>query len=189
MTDGIRSNATETIADAPALPPWLLIHQLVTGYQLSQALYVAAKLDLHAMFAAGPKSSDEVAALVGAHPRTLYRLMRALASAGIFTEDEGGRFGSTALSSELWRVKLLFVGEESYRTWGDLYTSVLTGEPAFARVFGIPFFEYLTQNPETATVWDEWNTRTAQERLPAAVADYGFARFGTLVGRQSWNTG
>jgi hypothetical protein len=48
-------------------------------------------------------------------------------------------------------------------------------------VFGIPFFEYLEQNPETATIWDEWNARTAEERLPAAVADYDFARFGTLV--------
>jgi hypothetical protein len=181
MTDQSTSKVAQHVQESRTLPPWLTIHQMVTGYQLSQAMYVAAKLDLHAILAAGPKTSDEMAATVDAHPRTLYRLLRALASAGLFSEREDGRFESTALSAELWRVKLLFVGEESYRAWGDLHASVMTGEPAFGRVFGTTFFEYLQQNPEAATFWDDWNARTALERLPAAVAEYDFTRFGTLV--------
>ena len=71
MTDQSTSKVTQHVQDAPTVPPWLTIHQMVTGYQVSQAMYVAAKLDLHPILAAGLKTSDELAATVGAHPRTL----------------------------------------------------------------------------------------------------------------------
>lgn len=55
---------------------------MISGYWTSQAVYVAAKLGIADLLADGPKSIEELATATGTHPRSLYRLLRALASAG-----------------------------------------------------------------------------------------------------------
>jgi DNA-binding IclR family transcriptional regulator len=67
----------------------------ITGYWVSQAVYVAAKLRIADCLADGPRPIGEIAAATGTHPRALYRLLRALASVGIFSEEETGRFRLT----------------------------------------------------------------------------------------------
>ena len=57
------------------------------GFQVSQMIYVAAKLDIADLVAGGAKSVDEIAAASETHAPSLYRLLRALASQGIFAED------------------------------------------------------------------------------------------------------
>jgi hypothetical protein len=49
-------------------------------YQISQALHVAAILGVVDRLKDGPNSCDFLAAACGAHPASLYRLLRALAS-------------------------------------------------------------------------------------------------------------
>ena len=68
---------------------------LILGFQISQAIHVAASLGLADLLTAGPKSSTDLAIAAGAHPASLYRLMRALAAVGLFHEDDKGRFGLT----------------------------------------------------------------------------------------------
>ena len=60
--------------------------RLASGYQLSQAIHVAARLDVADRLAGGPRSSDELAAETNADPDALYRLLRALAAAGVLHE-------------------------------------------------------------------------------------------------------
>src|SRR5687767_5859688 len=78
-------------------PPAAALRRLVNGYQVSQAIHVAAVLGIADQLAGGPKSSDELASATQSHPDALYRLLRALASVGVFREEPGRRFGLTPL--------------------------------------------------------------------------------------------
>src|SRR4051794_10856038 len=84
-----------------ALRPSLALRQLVNGFQVSQAIHVAAVLGIADLLAAGAKSSEELAAETGSDPDALYRLLRALAANGIFYEDDARRFTLTELGDAL----------------------------------------------------------------------------------------
>src|SRR6185503_13161967 len=117
------------------------LRRLANGYQLSQALHVAAVLGLDDLVGDGPRSSDELAEVAGAHPPSLYRLLRALASVGVFREEDGRRFAPTALSDLLRRDSpgslhgwVEFVGRRAHwDSWACLVDSVRTGESGFRR--------------------------------------------------------
>jgi hypothetical protein len=67
--------------------------ELVLGLQISQSIHVAAVLGLADLLSAGSRTSTDLAMAAGAHPASLYRLMRALAAVGLLHEDDSGRFG------------------------------------------------------------------------------------------------
>ncbi len=142
--------------------PHLTMRDLLDGYWKTQAIYVAAKLGLADLLKDGPRSADDLAAATKTHAPSLYRLLRALASLGIFAEDERRRFGLTPLAECLRRdlpgsqwAMAVMSGEEHYRAFGELLWSVQTGKPAFERMFGAPVFDYLSTHPEQAKVFDE----------------------------------
>ena len=76
-------------AAAPPPPPVQML-QMLAGFQVSQALYVAAKLGVADRLVDGPRSVADVADTVGADAASLRRLLRTLASFGVFTEPEPG---------------------------------------------------------------------------------------------------
>src|SRR3954449_8147215 len=75
--------------------PSATLRRLVNGYQVSQALHVAATLGIADRLADGPRASDELAAAVGAHAESLYRVLRALAAVGVSREEDARRFALT----------------------------------------------------------------------------------------------
>ena len=77
------------------------VMQLVCGYWNSQCVYVAAKLGIADLLAKGPLPIDDLADRTGMHPPSLYRLLRALASFGLFTEEPGNRFRLTPATEVL----------------------------------------------------------------------------------------
>jgi hypothetical protein len=77
--------------------------EMVLGYQMSQAIYVAATLGIADLLKDGPKRTEELAEATGTHAPALYRLLRALASRGVFAEYAGRRFGLTLLAEPLQR--------------------------------------------------------------------------------------
>ena len=81
--------------------PSATLRQMLAGFQVTQLIYVAAKLGLADMLAAGPKSSAELTSIAGADSLTLQRLLRALACIGVFKHIEGGRFGLTDVGDYL----------------------------------------------------------------------------------------
>jgi hypothetical protein len=136
--------------------------RLLTGYRLAQALFVAAKLGLADLLKAGSRTADALATATQAHPRSLYRLLRALASAGVFAEDDQHCFRLTPLAECLQsdapgsqRAMAILVGEMLYPAWGELLYSVQTGKVAFDKIHGQPVFKYLAQHPEQARLFDE----------------------------------
>jgi hypothetical protein len=84
-----------------ALPPPAQMMHIVTGYWASQAVGAAARLGIADELAQGPKRSDEVADAIGADRSATFRLLRMLASIGVFTMDAAGRFGLTPLGDTL----------------------------------------------------------------------------------------
>lgn len=129
--------------------------ELVEGYQLSQAAYVAAKLGVADVLAGGPMPVDEIATAVDARAPELRRVLRALVAAGVFTELPDGRFCLNEAARALragapghLQDVTISLGEEMYRSFGELLNTVQTGETAFEHVFGKPLFDYYSDNPE-----------------------------------------
>src|SRR5687767_3634837 len=77
------------------------VRRLVNGYRVSQAIHVAVVLGLSDLLADGPLSVAELADRSGCHPRSLYRLLRALATVGVYEELDGECFRSTAMADAL----------------------------------------------------------------------------------------
>ena len=81
--------------------PAVELRRMINGYQVSQALHVAATLGLSDLLADGPRSVADLAAATGTDERTLLRLLRALASVGVYAGGEEGRFTNTELGEAL----------------------------------------------------------------------------------------
>ena len=125
----------DTTATTPTTiaPPEATLLPMMTGYWVSQALYVAAKLGVADLVADGPVSAEALATLTNTHASSLHRLLRALVSVGVFSQPIPGHFGLTPMSALLrtgtpgsMRSLAIMYNEEQYRSWGDLIYSVRT---------------------------------------------------------------
>jgi hypothetical protein len=172
----------------PDIAPSATMLRLISGFRVARAIYIAAKLGLADLLRDGPKGSEELAFATGTHAPSLYRVMRALASVGIFAEDEQGRFRLTPIATTLqsdvpgslraWAILLL--GEEDYQAWGDLMHTVRTGETAFDHVFGMGVFQYETQHPDHAKIFDEAMANLIGLYNSAVLANYSFSTINRL---------
>lgn len=170
------------------IPPQVALVQMITGSWVSQSIYAAAKLGLADLLKDGAKSSAELAEMTGTHERSLYRLLRGLASLGIFAEDEQGRFSLTPLATYLqndvpgsMRAMAIMMGEEHHQAWGNILHSVKTGESAFEQIYQAPVFEYLAQHPESSQIFDQAMTSFSGLESQATATGYDFSSIKTLV--------
>src|SRR5947199_10748516 len=76
-------------------PPHVVLRRLIDGYAISQALYVAATLGVADCLAEKPRSIDDLATSLDVHAESLYRIMRMLASVGVFHELDSCCFALT----------------------------------------------------------------------------------------------
>lgn len=170
------------------LSPPEQIGRMLTGYWISQALYVAAKLGLPDLLQEGPRTADDLAPAAQTRPRPLYRLLRALASVGVFAEDDRRRFSLTPLADCLrsdvpgsQRAMAITAGEIFYHAWAELLYSVQTGNVAFEKVYGLPLFEYLSTHPELARLFDETMVGVHGRETAAMLAVYDFSDLRVLA--------
>ena len=176
-------------AAASDLSPSAAMLQMIAGFRISRAIYVAAKLGLADLVKDGPKSSEELAQATGMHAPSLYRIMRVLASAGIFTQDQEGLFSLNPLAATLQsdipgslRASALTVmGDEAYQTWGEIMHSVRTGEAAFEHVYGMDIWQYRVKHPEVAKIFDEAMANNIELFNVAVLAGYPFSMFKNVV--------
>ena len=137
------------------------LDKMITGYWVSQAIYAAAKFGIADHLKDGPRSIDDLAATTSTNSDALYRLLRALASIGIFAEGEPRQFSLTPLAEPLQsdipgskRALALMSGDEQFHAWAEIEFSIQTGSTAFERVYGKPIFEYLGEHPDKARIFD-----------------------------------
>src|SRR5918992_2067983 len=161
--------------------------RLVQGAWVVQALYVAAVLGIADELRDGPARSDRLAAATGAHPDSLYRLLRYLASIGVLAGDDTEGFRLTSVGELLRsdvpgaeRERAIAYGTWNYQAWGGFLHTIRTGEPAFDHVFGMPMYDYLARHPEAARHFDRQMQRG--ESFFAEVPDaYDFSAARTVV--------
>jgi len=159
---------------------------MISGFQLSQMIHVAAKLRIADQLAGGPRTVAQLAAATKTHADSLYRVLRTLAGMGIFAEDEDLQFRLTPaaelLRSEVpgsMRAHAEAAGEEwMWRPWGALVHSVTTGDTAFDQLYGKNTFDWFGEHPDAtrlaASTYTE-NTATTSEAIVAAY-DFSAAR-------------
>jgi ubiquinone/menaquinone biosynthesis C-methylase UbiE len=171
------------------MPPGAQMMQLIAGEFVSKSVTIAAELELAERLVAAPKSAGELATELAVDADALYRLMRALASVGVFQESEDGRFTNTELSDTLradaagsMRGFAMFLcGPTLWSAWGELGHSIRTGRSAFERVHGSRPFEHMREHPVFARVFDVAMTGLSQQEVAAIHAKYDFSGFETLV--------
>lgn len=163
--------------------------QMISGFWISRALYIAAKLGLADHLRDGHKTAHELAAATGTHALSLYRVLRALASVGVFAEDAKKGFTLTPLSEtlrtdipgSLRAFATVELGEEHYPAWGELLHSVRTGEIAFDRAFGIPVWKFFSQNPNNAKTFNDAMTGLTLAVNDAVLSSYDFSPISKIV--------
>lgn len=171
------------------IPPAEAMLRLISGFWISRAIYIVAKLGLADLLHDGRKTAEELATVTGTHPRSLYRVLRALASVGILVEDEKRGFTSTPLCEtlrtdvpgSLRAFATVELGEEHYPAWGDLLHSVKTGEIAFDHAFGMPCWEFFAQHPENAKTFNDAMTGMTLAVNDAVLFGYDFSSINKIV--------
>jgi hypothetical protein len=171
------------------LPPKIIITQMIFGCVMTQAIHVVAKLNIADLLEAhGPMNCSALANLSGAHEESLHRIMRALASTGIFNEDGEGKFSLTPLaeclkenSPESVKAMAVSIGGAIYKAYGELLYSVQTGDGGFKKALGMPIFEYLTKNLEEGKIFDRMMTDIHGGETAPMVNTYDFSVFNTIV--------
>ncbi len=167
------------------IPPPLRIFQMISGFWSSQCLYAAAKLDIADHVSGTPKHIDKIAEETKTHSASLYRVMRALASTGVFVEKDEKHFVhsdvSEVLKSDLphsmkWLV-MAELGQEHYRGWGNLIHSLKTGKIAFDETEGESVWEYYQKNPEDGKTFMKAMTGLSEGFNAAVVPAYDWQGF------------
>ncbi|WP_252088657.1 acetylserotonin O-methyltransferase [Pseudomonas sp. MWU13-3659] len=159
--------------DARQLRLWIF------GFQISQAIHVAARLGIAEHIDQQPVPLDHLAEACGCPADGLQRLMRALCGIGLFAEQDDGfvHAGASALlrrdhpQSQYLAASLY--GAEHYASWGDLYQAVRLGDPVFEQRHGQPYYRYLERRARQPGIHADYLAADAkaQERAIQAVCD------------------
>ena len=174
---------------SPPQPPAGRMVQLLNAQVVAQALYVAARLGLADLIAGGAPRVEALADATGAHGPSLHRLLRMLAGEGVVREVRDGEFALTPLGDTLRsdsensvRDRALYLAApEVWAAWGEMYGSIMTGEAAFERLHGAPFYQYMAGHPQAGAHFNRWMTRSSELDNAAVVASYDFTPFRTVV--------
>jgi len=174
---------------ASELPPPMQVFFLSQGTIISTSLSLAAELGIADLLADGPRSSEELAQVTSTHPRSLYRLLRLLCSIGVFTEIQPDSFAQTPLSECLrtgvqgsMRSWLRMIGFKiRYHTHAEALHSIKTGEPAFKRVAGMEFFDYMAAHPDEGEIFNQAMNNMGQVVAAAVAQSYDFSGIGKII--------
>lgn len=170
-------------------PEYHALLAIVQGYERSRAVTVAAELGVADLLRDGPRDVAGLAAATGSHAPTLYRLLRALATIGVFAEDDDGHFTLTPMGEYLRRdhplsvdpAARMFGADYEWRAWGDLLHSVRTGETAAHHALGVDVWEYRRRHPEHGEIFDATMRTFSRADSARLVAAHDFGRYGCVA--------
>ena len=174
----------------PQTPPAHVgILQLLNGVYVAGAVSCLAQLGIPDLIEAAPRSAEELANQIGAHPQALYRLMRATASVGVLSEGPDGKFSQTPMSKVLrkdatpsLRALAIMGGRDWHgRGWSHLDYCVRTGKQALDQIYGENVFEFLKQRPAEAQIFNDAMTDLSMIDGPAVAEAYNFQGIRSIV--------
>jgi hypothetical protein len=184
-------------AQPGVLPPPIAMLDMIKGFWVSRALYVAAKLGIPDLLRDEPKSSDDLAQATGTHAPSLYRVLRALDSVGVFAEDDRGRFALTPLGATLRTdvpgslryFAIEELGENHYPAWERVLHSVETGAIAFNHVYGVSKWQYMAEHSDEARIFDAaMSSFSSVRRRSCRRLRFFFQRDGRGHWRRRWHS-
>jgi hypothetical protein len=165
------------------------LRQLIMGFRITQMIHVAAKFGLADHLARKPQTAQELAPLVGAEAVSLHRLLRALASIGVFAETAGGVFEMTPMSELLRRdqpgslrsTAILYGDELIWNAFGQLSRAIANGTSAFEQLHGQSFYEYLGEHPTASALFNDAMTGFSEHEASAILEAYDFSAARAIV--------
>ena len=183
------TNFEPSLSQPQNVPAETVLTQMMLGSLASQALYVAAKLGIADLLVSGPKPVDELAKATETDAPSLYRVLRALASLGIFTEQDNRIFAMTPTAEPLrsdvpnsLRDVAIFMGEDwHWEVWGKTLQSVRTGKSAWAEIHDGQVFEYFEKNPEAGNIFNRAMSSFSGLATKAVIEAYDFSEIETLI--------
>src|SRR5215471_10285840 len=173
-------------APAPAQPaaPSALeqVLQLSVGFMVSAALSAVTSLEIPDLLQSGPKNVADLAVSTNSNQDALYRVMRALGTAGIFAETAPRTFSLTSLSELLCKnhpqtlrpMVLWITCGMHFEIFRELGRSVRTGETLPEKVYGLPCFDYLGQNQAVGDLFNNAMTGFSNNAIAATLEAYDF---------------
>lgn len=184
-------SASATPAPIPVQQPSPAEHvmQLATGYMASISIHIVAKLGIADLLKNGPRTTTDLAAATHTNEDRLYRVLRALASVGVFREAGPRRFALTpaaeALRSDVSgsiRDMAIWISDPLHlRVYAEMMQSIKTGKTTFDHVIGQPIFEYFPTDTEESEVFNHAMTCFSEMVTPAVLEAYDFSGIGTLM--------
>lgn len=170
---------TETIA----------LRRLINGFQVSQAIHVAARLGIADLLHDRPLTANELAARTRSNESALYRLLRALSAIGLFHEDDEQRFSLTTLGEGLRRDVVhsqaawanFTAGPSLWKSWGNLLHSVKSGENAFLHAHGQNVWDHRAVHYEDGAIFDLAMRENSVLAAKAILAACDLGRFRWIV--------
>lgn len=160
---------------------------LIAGEWIAKSLYAAVRLNIASHLGSGPKRIEELAVETQSDEESLYRLMRMLASAGVFHEEEGRIFSHSPASELLAKehpqslytlVKLY--SQEVSQSWDKLPECIQEGKPAFQIFFGQPVFPYFRQRPQLAAEFHVAMWEKSRAVTDSCLKSYDFSKFSSV---------
>jgi hypothetical protein len=170
-------------------PPPQALFDLLHGHWAARAIQVATSLRVPDALQDGPKSIEDLARMTETHPPSLYRLLRALASVGVFEEveprifahNEFSRFFQSSQPISLHNLARMMNAHWHWQTWGEMEYSIRTGKPVFEQLYGMDRWQYFEQHPEEGQIFDAGISNFSRLVDRAIAAAYDFSGSKALV--------
>lgn len=171
------------------LPPEQRVLSLFAAKWVLGALRALIELRVPDVLAKGPRTAEEISGETGTDIDALYRVLRAVAAAGIIDERPDGGFALTAASAGLVtdapngiRDMFLFASDPMlWRPYENVAHTVSTREPAFDRAFGMSFYEYTKAHSASGTLFDRAMRQNHYPGTDRIFAEFDFGRFGRIA--------
>jgi hypothetical protein len=161
-------------AARPGIADRVRMFELLSATWIAQSCSAIAKLGIPDLLAEGPLPVAELARQTQTNERALGRVLRSLCSAGVLTVAPDGGFALTPLG-QLLRAGVprsshdaaVMFGEEVFSSFAEIGYTLRTGKPAFEKVYGKPFYDYLADNQDAARIFA---SAMGDGPVPAALA-------------------
>jgi|WetSurMetagenome_2_1015567.scaffolds.fasta_scaffold116858_2 C-methyltransferase len=169
-------------------PANVVLYEQFQYFWLLPCLRVAAELDIAGLIGEKPLTIAELAKMTGSDPESLFRIMRALTSNGIFKLRKDGKYINSPMSKalvdgegSLRYVIMQHLGRFNWSAFNELGYSVRTGEDAVQKVYGKRIYDYLAENREESELFDRSMTNLAELAIEPVLSAYDFSKYHTIA--------
>lgn len=163
--------------------------EIASAFILSRAIHVAAEIKVADHMVNGAQDIQLLAQKTGMNEDALYRLLRLLASYGIFSHDQSNNFSLTPLAQQLvstnpnslWAWVAYHNDTNRWTAYGDMKYCLETGKPSFDHIFGKGYFDFLGDNALLANQFDEGMKNLSEGENARIAHSYDFTPYNVIT--------